>query len=150
MQIDITPLRGQEVGTTLDIAEGQQTATLGDLSVHNLSVAAAVVALEDSWIISGTVNAEMELECSRCLVTFRERVATPFEATFAVRADEDAFQTDGATLELATPLRESLLLAIPLAPLHDPDCLGLCVVCGKDLNEEPHDHTSATPEKTVD
>ena len=33
-----------------------------------------------------------------------------------------------------------IALALPDQILHAPDCAGLCPVCGKDLNVEPHEH----------
>ncbi len=37
-------------------------------------------------------------------------------------------------------------LALPEQILCRPDCAGLCPVCGKNLNEEPHEH----PEEPAD
>ena len=31
-------------------------------------------------------------------------------------------------------------MAEPIAPLHSPDCAGLCVECGLPLDEGTHDH----------
>jgi len=36
--------------------------------------------------------------------------------------------------------RDAIALALPEQILCRPECLGLCPVCGKDLNVEPHDH----------
>ena len=44
------------------------------------------------------------------------------------------------TLELSAWARDAFALALPEKILHAPDCAGLCPVCGKDLNEEPHTH----------
>jgi uncharacterized protein len=43
-------------------------------------------------------------------------------------------------LDLSGWARDALALALPDKILHDPDCAGLCPVCGKDLNVEPHTH----------
>ena len=43
-------------------------------------------------------------------------------------------------LELSAWARDAIALALPDQILHDPDCAGLCPVCGKDLNLEPHAH----------
>ena len=50
-------------------------------------------------------------------------------------------------IELNPLLREELILATPIAPLCTPDCKGLCLVCGRDLNEEPHDHDAPADER---
>jgi uncharacterized protein len=43
-------------------------------------------------------------------------------------------------LELSAWARDAIALALPDQILHAPDCAGLCPVCGKDLNVEPHAH----------
>jgi uncharacterized protein len=43
-------------------------------------------------------------------------------------------------LDLSAWARDALALELPEKILHDPDCAGLCPVCGKDLNLEPHAH----------
>jgi uncharacterized protein len=61
---------------------------------------------------------------------------------------EESDQTldDGATstgtysgdeIDLSELLRESLLLELPMRPLCSDDCVGLCSVCGKNLNQGP-------------
>jgi len=37
--------------------------------------------------------------------------------------------------------RDAIALEIPDQVVCRPDCAGLCPVCGKDLNAEPHEHT---------
>jgi uncharacterized protein len=49
-------------------------------------------------------------------------------------------------LELSAWARDAIALALPDQILHDPDCAGLCPVCGKDLNREPHTHAEETPD----
>ena len=43
-------------------------------------------------------------------------------------------------LELSPWARDAIALALPDQILHAPDCAGLCPVCGKNLNLEPHEH----------
>ena len=43
-------------------------------------------------------------------------------------------------LELATWARDAIAGALPEQILCRPDCAGLCPICGKDLNLEPHVH----------
>ena len=43
-------------------------------------------------------------------------------------------------LELTSWARDAIALALPDQILHDPDCKGLCPVCGKNLNTDPHEH----------
>jgi uncharacterized protein len=43
-------------------------------------------------------------------------------------------------LDLAAMARDAIALALPDKILCRPDCAGLCPVCGKNLNAEPHAH----------
>jgi uncharacterized protein len=43
-------------------------------------------------------------------------------------------------LDLSAWARDALALALPDKILCTPDCAGLCPVCGRDLNVEPHAH----------
>jgi uncharacterized protein len=43
-------------------------------------------------------------------------------------------------LELSAWARDAIAAALPEQILCRPDCAGLCPVCGKDLNLEPHVH----------
>ena len=49
-------------------------------------------------------------------------------------------------LELSAWARDAIALALPDQILHAPDCAGLCPVCGKDLNVEPHTHDDEIPD----
>jgi uncharacterized protein len=43
-------------------------------------------------------------------------------------------------LDVGAWARDAIALALPEQILCRPDCAGLCPVCGKDLNVEPHEH----------
>ena len=43
-------------------------------------------------------------------------------------------------LDVAAWARDATALALPDKILCRPDCAGLCPVCGRDLNDEPHTH----------
>ena len=43
-------------------------------------------------------------------------------------------------LDLLAWSRDAVALALPDKILCRPDCAGLCPVCGKNLNDEPHTH----------
>jgi uncharacterized protein len=43
-------------------------------------------------------------------------------------------------LDLSAWARDALVLALPEQIHCKPDCAGLCPICGKDLNTEPHEH----------
>jgi uncharacterized protein len=82
--------------------------------------------------------------CQRCLadaVVERRIRAREYQAASAEAAEElrtPYVQDD--KLDLSAWARDTLALALPTQILCRPDCAGLCAVCGKDLNVEPHTH----------
>ncbi|MFZ9157663.1 MAG: YceD family protein, partial [Ilumatobacteraceae bacterium] len=46
----------------------------------------------------------------------------------------DAFPIENDQIDLATMVRESVLLDLPDSPVCRPDCAGLCPACGADRN----------------
>jgi uncharacterized protein len=82
--------------------------------------------------------------CFRCLddATLEQRVnAREYQATNPGGDDELVSPYVGAeNLDLSAWARDALALALPDKILCRPDCAGLCQVCGRDLNAEPHTH----------
>ena len=94
--------------------------------------------------IKGTVAAGAVLGCSRCLKEYSLELEAPLELLCVVGGDSDAGEEDrdnvmrvppGAKFaDLAGPVRSELLVLLPLKPLCDENCRGLCPRCGIDLN----------------
>lgn len=82
--------------------------------------------------------------CYRCLddaVLEIPIAAREYQATNPEESDElrtPYVQDDN--LDLAAWSRDAIALALPEKILCRPDCAGLCPVCGKNLNNEPHTH----------
>lgn len=77
-------------------------------------------------------------ECARCLEEIRLPINTQFEEIFTfdnhpLSEDELIIPEDG-NVDFAPYIRDYLFLEIPIRPLCKPDCLGLCDVCGENLN----------------
>jgi len=49
-------------------------------------------------------------------------------------------------LRVSAWARDAIALELPDQILCRPDCAGLCPVCGKDLNAEPHEHLEREPD----
>jgi uncharacterized protein len=86
--------------------------------------------------------------CQRCLADAVVEIpvsAREYQATNAAGADDlrSPYVLDDRLL-IAEWARDALALELPDQILCRPDCAGLCPVCGKDLNVEPHDHAEAS------
>lgn len=49
-------------------------------------------------------------------------------------------QMDGEDLDLEGPIRDAIILNLPINPLCDAECLGLCPECGEKWAVLPDDH----------
>jgi uncharacterized protein len=82
--------------------------------------------------------------CQRCLAdaVVETRVsAREYQATSPDDSDElSTPYVRHDRLDLSAWARDALALALPERILCRPDCAGLCPVCGKDLNRDPHEH----------
>jgi len=89
-------------------------------------------------------TATQVVECGRCLEPFNLRLHTEFEEIFTfhnrpLSEDEQVIPEDGF-IDFEPLIRDYLLLEMPINPVCQPDCRGLCSVCGQNLNEKECDH----------
>src|SRR5207302_10491999 len=110
-------------------------------------------------LLEGDAAASVSQQCSRCLKPIETPVQAHFAEQYYVTIDvvsgeeQAAAPRDAKTIgsdfriDLTPLLREEVILATPLAPLCRPDCEGLCVVCGRDLNTDPHQHEAPVDER---
>jgi len=95
-----------------------------------------VESVVDGLRVSGAILGSMTLTCARCLEQFESEVRVEVRELFVPGAAPDADEypvTDGFA-DLEPMIRDSILLAMPFAPLCRPGCLGLCGRCGGDRN----------------
>jgi len=82
--------------------------------------------------------------CYRCLadaVIDMDVAAREYQATSAEGSDElRTPYVENDQLDLTAWARDALVLELPDKILCRPECAGLCPVCGRDLNLEPHAH----------
>ncbi|MDI6900441.1 MAG: DUF177 domain-containing protein [Anaerosomatales bacterium] len=95
-------------------------------------------------VASGSVTATLRTECVRCLRPFPIEVRGDVEAYYVTPAEveqvpeEQEYEIISAdTVDLMPALLSALALELPFAPVHDPDCAGICPTCGADLSEGP-------------
>jgi len=98
--------------------------------------------------VAGRVRSVLRLSCSRCLEPFDVPTDITVDLLYlphsANRGDVEAeiSEDDLSTafyredqIDLAQMVREQFQLALPMKPLCREGCLGLCAVCGVNLNE---------------
>ncbi|BCJ85141.1 YceD family protein [Effusibacillus dendaii] len=91
--------------------------------------------------VLGALHTEVTYRCSRCLTETELSLDVPFSEQFVrteqeMEEDEDRILVTGDTIEFDPYLEQEILLAMPLNPVCEESCAGLCPVCGINRNEQ--------------
>jgi len=103
--------------------------------------------LGDEVLVKGELTTEVHLQCGRCLKDFQQTLSVPVEVVYhpaeELKREEnyeitnEELDTDfytGEELDLFNILKEQIELNLPMKPLCNDSCKGLCPSCGKNLN----------------
>jgi uncharacterized protein len=101
--------------------------------------------------VDGRFDTRVRFSCSRCLREYEAPLSQAFTLSFARRLpdsdvphDEADIELgaqevglvlfDGSEIELRDAIQEEVVMALPMQPLCNPACRGLCPFCGADRN----------------
>jgi uncharacterized protein len=108
--------------------------------------AISLVRANDTLIVTGRLMTVVRRACSRCTELFDRNLDISFKSVFAREAvtgrDIELKREDlefnyfrGDMFDVGQVITEQVSLNLPIKPLCHEDCLGLCVRCGKNLND---------------
>jgi uncharacterized protein len=152
MIFNVAQLMKSQVGASFEAAIDEEDVELDeDLKlIGPLSGHVRMRRVNQGLLINGWVDLTVQLECTRCLreleqpmhVTFEERYYPTVDMVTGAplpSIDEDeVFPIDEHhQVDLTEPVRQHVLLDIPMVTLCKEDCAGLCSQCGHDLNLGP-------------
>lgn len=97
--------------------------------------------------LTGRIEAEIEVECDRCLKPVKMPVSSDFKLEYVSAAEYESQHAvelgegdmnlvvfDGEVIDIDSLVTEELMLAIPDQVLCKEDCRGICPTCGADKN----------------
>lgn len=142
MKFNLASLLEEPVGSKMSfgIDEAQQELA-EDVRVGFVRGTIEFTRTDRGIFAEGQLHSQVQPDCARCLETFSQPLDLHLEAQFGSPPiepqGEEIFPIGvKGVLDLTEALREYILLNLPMRPLCKPDCRGLCVECGKNLNEE--------------
>ena len=114
--------------------------------VGPVNVALAIARSGLRLLVTGSVSYRAKLECAICACEYECDFDEPVTAEFLswdeepgepARRPESEVEggLHGDWLDLLPMVRDTIHLAVPIAPRCRPDCRGLCPECGADLNK---------------
>jgi uncharacterized protein len=130
--------------------EGWQLELVGVPAGAPVVIDARFESVMDGVLLTASIDAPVTAECGRCLDPLQMQLVVPVQELYAYQPDpedEDSLTLDGDQLDLEPVVRDAIVLALPFNPLCDPDCPGLCAMCGVKLADaEPgHAHDDLDP-----
>ncbi len=110
-------------------------------------------------LVTGTAEYEVVGECARCLDPVSYDEEAEFAELFVYPAtdargreidegeeDEEApSRIEGDMVDLEPLVRDAVVLRLPIAPLCQENCPGLCATCGERLEDPGHVHEEIDP-----
>jgi uncharacterized protein len=150
MQINVAQLLRAPIGSVRDYEIKKVIDITGDGVDSMVQGKVRLLRTNRSILVKGTVDAGVELTCSRCLGRFKCPLRINIEEEYYPTADVDTgaaiaipdepgcFTIDqNHILDLTEAVRQYSLLAVPMKPLCVENCAGLCPFCGHNLNQGP-------------
>lgn len=115
-----------------------------------LTVEAVASLVSEEIRIQGRLAVRIDTECSRCLERMPIAVEKEFDLFYRAHKSRSPVKRDeeielkrpeldvgfyvGVGLEFNDALREQILIEMPMKPVCNPACQGLCPQCGVNLN----------------
>jgi uncharacterized protein len=136
MHIDVRNILMQGEGAQEEYTISDESPELDDVTLAApLSGNVRVMGTKEGVLAVGRLEADVELECNRCLRAFNHHVRFSLEAEFAEHPDEDQYPIDKrGRIDLTEPIRQDLVVYLPLQQLCQDDCNGIELKQKKDSN----------------
>lgn len=145
----------QTVGYSRDFPiEAESVHLPPDLDLTNLVGTARVTRTAQGLLLQVKLRAFVNTECVRCLTDFSQPLEVDFTELYAFTpnsvTESGLIVPESGKIDLAPLVREEMLLAIPISPLCSADCMGLCPICGENLNEVTCNHQPESSDPRLD
>ena len=96
--------------------------------------------LDEMILLEGNLVAGVVLTCDRCLDNFKAHIPFYLEREYNLNRstliDDELFVDKFGEIDLTIPVREEIILALPIKNICSSDCAGICSGCGINLGKE--------------
>jgi uncharacterized protein len=145
LRINIGFLQNQPVGTSREIHfETPDFKMADEFDPSELRGLIRVSRTPQGVLAQGVFNTTIQAECVRCLEEFNKPLRTVFTELYSYHShpttDTSMVIPEDGNVDFAPLVREFLLLEVPIKLLCREDCIGLCSVCGENLNLTTCEH----------
>jgi uncharacterized protein len=152
MRYKIKDIGEAGIDVCVDVTEAWLSSECADLSVGlsqaGVRLAGRLEPAGDGYLFRGNLRGELKASCARCLEPAIILIDAPMAISFVEQEDDadddDDEQDDVVTFErgvidVGGPIRDEILLAVPMSSVCREDCAGICPTCGRNRNLTPCD-----------
>ena len=115
-----------------------------DLDLKRFSGLVHISRTPQGLLFEGKFKALAPTECVRCLEPFDLELNTEFDEVYAYHSgsftESGLYVPEDGNIDLSPVVREYLLIESPIKPICKPECQGLCIECGTNLNFSTCEH----------
>ncbi|MBD5460094.1 MAG: DUF177 domain-containing protein [Lachnospiraceae bacterium] len=142
---DVFTSSGSEISVDVPIEMGVFRCRYGEYPILEKSQAHFVFERcgKERARVSGKAKVTLEMQCDRCLKQVPREISLDFEREVSpepeegggISEEDDLGLMEGYSLNTEALIYNEILLNQPEKVLCRPDCRGICMICGKDLND---------------
>jgi len=141
MMLDLSGIvnaQGEKLGVDMSIVLDSRYGVDGFTLISPVELSGFAQNIGGTLEFFADVKAKISTGCDRCGKTFER--ALEFELFEELKKGEDDGENpdfvyfSGTTLEIDEIVYKNLFMNLPMKNLCDEECMGLCTVCGKNLN----------------
>jgi uncharacterized protein len=132
-----------DLGTSRTMELDYPSIEIEDVILRPLTGEFQAIRNSNGIYVTGELQSAVGVQCARCLIDMEIPISIKLDDLFyyppeTTPTGEFSVGEDGF-IDLGPLVRQLSLLEIPMQPFCRPDCKGLCVECGQNLNESSCD-----------
>lgn len=149
MLFNVSKLLREPSGFTREYEVDEEVSVDKDKTVCPVTGRMTLMRTDDGIWVSAPLDASMTGSCSRCLEDIRKVVHLEIEEEFLPETDidtgakinsprefdENFYIGQNHVLDLTEAVNQYIYMGTSMKPMCRPDCKGLCMTCGVNLNE---------------
>jgi len=135
MKINVSKLITEETDATSQHLLDDEVA-VPDHSSAQVQGKVILTHLDQSILAKFDITAGMNLNCDKCLESFREQFPLSFDREYSLvpSSDPEVLAIDNEELDTDPAVVQEITISLPLQAVCKPDCKGLDPTTGENLN----------------
>ncbi|OGB73287.1 hypothetical protein A3K24_00190 [candidate division Kazan bacterium RIFCSPHIGHO2_01_FULL_44_14] len=135
MKINVSKLITKETGATAE-HELDNEVTIPDRNSAQIQGKVLLTHLDQSILAKFDITAGLNLNCDKCLESFREQLPLSFDREYSLVPSDDpeVLAVDNGEIDTDPAIIQEVTISLPLQAVCKPDCKGLDSTTGENLN----------------